>query len=1164
MRFERLHIPAFGPFTNLKLSFPSTDHDLHVIYGENEAGKSSLLRAIRDLLFGIHGQSSDNFLHDYKNLRLLGEIVNRSGAKLVFQRRKGNKNTLLDKDDNSLPDTALLPFLGSVDQAYFSAMFGLGSTELREGAKQLLRGEGDVGNALFSASLGGTPIQRVLDSLIGESEQIFKGRATANVSVRPAVNKYKDLLKQSRDSMINPETWGKLEKELAEQEAVKMRLDSEISELDRSIAWISRCEDALPSVGRLGEEMKLVQELPELPELASDFVERAQSTRNSVNQAKAKVQTLTTHVAQLEQQLKDCPASPEFLNEAEALDALHQNLGAYRTRKESLTNLKSALAGLEPVLRAGMTSLELSGELESLEMLRLSSAVRLRCEETAKALREAMSKRAESRGKAEELKHKIESLKKELDSIPETNLTPLREALAVAAGATEAYKTLEISESEIENLTREVIDRHGLVIGAPKDLDATAALSVPATSTIREFRDKFDRIKRNIQTEEDSIGENGKRVEALQAEVSRLERRGELPSEEALQKARVHRDRGWRLVLAEWKGDGAKDELVPGSPLEETFPQSIVKADDIADQLRLQAEAVAQAEEKRFQIKKSQKLITETKEKLTSLQCSLKECRNSWETEWVDCGITPRSSGEMEQWREAWIEFRETIRRLRTAEAAVKVKIGQIKHAKEDLAVVLRDSQEKDFLVLFEAARSRVQSGEELTGRKNLIEEQLQTHTNQLEIFEQNSATLLKTISTATTNWKSQCQAVGLPVDTSSDSGLSLLEERKQLLATFNRWKELAGESRNTAEAVRGYEQTVMEKAATLEIQGDTTEGQEAGLWKALTLARKVQAQHEQLALQTDRAKHDLKMAQQAENQAVKALEELMRLAKLNTLEELEPLLANLEKRNTAQSRIDNFRETLGGFARGQSVDEFVARVQEENADELPQRQVRLESEKAEKKSALQTVQDTLAALRKQKQDLEKAGDAAAALRQQAESVAAELKQDASRFMRLRLAAHFLRTQIERFREENQGPLLEKSGQVFKHITRGAFDSLGAEFNDQDIPVLVGRRADGSNVPVEGMSDGSRDQLYLALRLAALDRYLEEHEPMPLILDDLLITFDDERAKAILPQLASLAKRTQIFLFTHHEHLVELCKQTLSKEQFNLCQLTAPFHSNAT
>jgi uncharacterized protein YhaN len=153
------------------------------------------------------------------------------------------------------------------------------------------------------------------------------------------------------------------------------------------------------------------------------------------------------------------------------------------------------------------------------------------------------------------------------------------------------------------------------------------------------------------------------------------------------------------------------------------------------------------------------------------------------------------------------------------------------------------------------------------------------------------------------------------------------------------------------------------------------------------------------------------------------------------------------------------------------------------------------------------------------------------------------------------MATHLLENQIERFRKENQGPLLQKSGEVFKAITHGAFSELGAEFNADDIPVLVGVRPDQFKVPVEGLSDGSRDQLYLALRLAALDRYLEEYEPMPLVLDDLLITFDNDRAKAILPELGSLAKRTQIFLFTHHEHLVELCRQTLSIDQFHLHRL---------
>ncbi|MDO9110313.1 MAG: hypothetical protein Q7U40_06625, partial [Desulfatirhabdiaceae bacterium] len=262
------------------------------------------------------------------------------------------------------------------------------------------------------------------------------------------------------------------------------------------------------------------------------------------------------------------------------------------------------------------------------------------------------------------------------------------------------------------------------------------------------------------------------------------------------------------------------------------------------------------------------------------------------------------------------------------------------------------------------------------------------------------------------------------------------------------------------------------------------------------------------------------------------------------------------ELRNHAKCQIATFRDTLSGLARDLTVDEFLSRIRAEDIESLARRKGMLQSRKNDMETVLQSVRDTLSELKGQKQMLESSGDAAANYRQQAESCAARLKQDASRFVRLRLAVHFLQTQIERFRKENQGPLLEKSGQVFRRITRGAFAGLGAEFNADDAPVLVGLRPDRSSVPISGMSDGSRDQLYLALRLAALDRYLEQHEPMPLILDDLLITFDDDRATAILPQLAALARRTQIFLFTHHEHLVELCRRSLGEEAFHLHRLS--------
>ena len=235
--------------------------------------------------------------------------------------------------------------------------------------------------------------------------------------------------------------------------------------------------------------------------------------------------------------------------------------------------------------------------------------------------------------------------------------------------------------------------------------------------------------------------------------------------------------------------------------------------------------------------------------------------------------------------------------------------------------------------------------------------------------------------------------------------------------------------------------------------------------------------------------------------------------------------------------------------------DQWAKQIVQFNSDLLDAKALATQSER---EADLTCVRESLFQLRAQKNNLEKAGDAAAHFYQHAESCKAALRKDASRFLRLRLATHLLETQIERFRKESQGPLLQKSGKMFQSITRGSFSGLGAEFNAKDLPILAGVRPDQTKVSVEGLSDGTRDQLYLALRLAALDQHLEKHEPMPLILDDLLITFDNERTTAILPQLADLAKRTQVFLLTHHEHLVELCRQNLAEGQFQFHQLISP------
>ena len=623
MRFERLHIPAFGPFTNLDLHFPAQGGDLHVIFGSNEAGKSSLLRAFRDLLFGIPGQSSDNFVHDYRKLRITGEIVSRAGERLSFQRRKGNRTLCWTRMVMNCQTKPSVLFLAVWIRSTFPrCLVWVRRNSAKEQNNYFV--EREISGSLFSASMGGTPVQLVLASLTGESDGLFKGRATANVSIRPAVNRYKELLRKSREAVVSPEAWEKIERDLAAAEEAKANLENEISTFTRDLEWLSRCEDALPTVGRLSEEMRKLEAIPLMPEVSSDFVERARAARKAVHDAQAEVERLTSQITKLESQLADCQTTPPLLAEADALDRLHQNVGGHQERKNSLTDLEIKLAGLEAALQPGMQNLELSGNFSALETLRLTSAVRLACEEATENLQQALDERRKNIKKAEDLKTQIESLETQLQALPEVDLTDLRDAFPTAAGATEANRTLSASESEVKRLAHEVGDCHRELTGAPNDLDTTGSLSVPSKATIRRIGEEMDGIHRDIRTRSPRSLKGKSGSSPFKPSLVGWSVVENYPQSRLSPKPDSIEITAGPLCWRTGKATRATKNSFLVRTLEEAFPQAMVQADDIADQLREQAEAVAQAEEKRFQITESEKQNQGAAEQISELQRRLK------------------------------------------------------------------------------------------------------------------------------------------------------------------------------------------------------------------------------------------------------------------------------------------------------------------------------------------------------------------------------------------------------------------------------------------------------------------------------------------------------------------------------------------------------------
>ena len=168
----------------------------------------------------------------------------------------------------------------------------------------------------------------------------------------------------------------------------------------------------------------------------------------------------------------------------------------------------------------------------------------------------------------------------------------------------------------------------------------------------------------------------------------------------------------------------------------------------------------------------------------------------------------------------------------------------------------------------------------------------------------------------------------------------------------------------------------------------------------------------------------------------------------------------------------------------------------------------------------------------------------AAAARQEA---LASMRDTTEQYVRVRTAATLLRWAIDRYRREKQAPLLKRAGKMFATLTSGSFTDLRVEYDEQDHARLAGIRPDQSSVSIGGMSDGTADQLYLALRLASVDEYLSRAHALPFVADDLLINFDDARAAAAFKVLAELGQKTQILFFTHHQHLVDIARATLGK-----------------
>jgi uncharacterized protein YhaN len=417
---------------------------------------------------------------------------------------------------------------------------------------------------------------------------------------------------------------------------------------------------------------------------------------------------------------------------------------------------------------------------------------------------------------------------------------------------------------------------------------------------------------------------------------------------------------------------------------------------------------------------------------------------------------------------------------------------------------------------------------------------------------------------TALGDWKSRWAAavepLGLGVDASPARANAVLGEVDDLIKAGEEMAALRKSIDESIRLERRFEVTVevLRDRLKFEVVGHDVETVSGEIKARLDAARESKTRREGLLKRDADERAKLAKAGGKIDRAKLALDALVREARCDSPEGLLDAERASDEVKRLQAKLQGLDEQLEDLADADSVEHLRQEAGRSDAASLDERIAtladRLPPLEAERNELLEEIGRCSERLKQMD-----GGPAAADAQQAVEERVARLAFDVERYVRLRLASAVLREAVERYRKEHQGPVLDRAGALFASLTAGSFSGLRAEVDDKGQPILLGVRADGTTLlPPEGMSEGTADQLYLALRLASLQTYLDDHEPMPLIVDDILVNFDNARALAALKALADLSKRTQVLFFTHHNHLVDLARSALGDDVLFVHHLAYP------
>jgi uncharacterized protein YhaN len=1145
MRLQNLNLVRFGKFTDTDISLPKAEHDFHLIVGPNEAGKSTVRGAIADLLFGFPPRyAAMAFMHQQAELCLTATVAEGDDS-LAIVRTKGNKNTLRTPADGPLPDNALLPFMGSADRAFFETMFGLSHAQLVVGGELILDASKDVSQVLFQSAAGIAGLGKVKDGLVAEADRLWASRHSGGRAYYIASDQLDQANRDLKAATVRSKSFGDARSALDDVEARIAAATIRKGQLQATRDKLERVRRLAAKVVELKQKLAELEALGEVLDLPDNALDTLTRGAQDLSVAETTLRQCELAVGELTGQRDQVVFDAAVLASRHDIQALAATGESVRNHYAGLVTRQAEVDRCLELAGAAADDLGWSGwEDEAALRTRLPTQLVLR--EVQRLVNEHGGLFQAKTSTAENVATKraeLEEAEAELKAMTVAEVSPvLRSALSEAQAYRNTLATQSKADSAVKTAGR-VLDAALAGLGQwTRTLEELQQMSPPSSERLAGLVAKRQRLESDLGTAADRVVQATDDFDEAELAVKQFAEARHIVTGADVREARKKRDADWRAI---------KEGNIPLASGAAGLDTAIDLADELVDtQLGSTADAA--------QLQSLKQKVERVESDLASANVAKKRKADelaAFDEDWVTQTVVLALPGLALSDAQAWMTKRElalsAFATFSEKEDALRQEVTDASAAASALSAQLGQagvslSPESALAAVLTAAELLVSEADSSAARRGQLVKQQGMHSNTLNRLQAAADAASAAFAAWEQKWEAAVAGARIAEYVKSvDDAEQALEKLEAIRHSLDKAVSIRRERIDTMK--RDLHEFGKAAAAVVDaLSLDELRDLDArDVVRALSpRLKEAEAGETRRAAADDALSAATKQHDNAQNEVeqVKArVAPLLAAAGVATLAEAAPLVATSEAKRRLVREIELARAALTQGSDGLALDSVIAEV---DGCDLAQVAVDLSSTN-DQIDQVQADQTSLAS------ELTQAKLAVAAFGGGSDAAVAEARRqealasmtDASeRYIKVTAAAKLLNWAIERYREQNQGPMLTRAGAIFSALTLGRYTKLFVDFDSTPYR-LSAVRTDGRTVEVPGMSEGTRDQLYMALRLAALELHLSKAKALPFVADDLFINFDDERSTAGLQALRDLSMKTQVLFLSHHDHLLPRVQQ---------------------